>query len=72
MNEAVCRISLIALMNDGNQRFAGTATFDAEAELDADGRAFDGTFEFAVVSAGGEPIGDGSGTLSADRFPRAP
>ena len=63
VNEAVCRISLIALVNDENQRFAGTATFDAEAELDADGRAFDGTFEFAVVSASGESIGDGSGTL---------
>jgi plastocyanin len=63
VNEAACRISLIALMNDANQRFAGTATFDAEAELDTDGRAFDGTFDFAVVSAGGEPIGDGSGTL---------
>ena len=63
VNEAVCRISLIALMNDGNQRFAGTATFDAEAELDTDGRAFDGTFDFTVVSAGGEPIGDGSGRL---------
>ena len=63
VTEAVCRISLIALMNDANQRLAGTATFDAEAELDADGRAFDGTFDFAVVSASGEPIGDGSGTL---------
>ena len=63
VDEAVCRISLIALVNDENQRFAGTATFDAEAELAADGRAFDGTFEFAVVSAGGESIGDGSGTL---------
>jgi plastocyanin len=63
VNQAVCRISLIALMNDENQRFAGTATFDAEAQLDTSGRAFDGTFEFAVVSAGGEPIGTGSGTL---------
>jgi hypothetical protein len=50
-------------MNDADQRFAGTATFDAEAELDTDGRAFDGTFDFAVVSAGGEPIGNGSGTI---------
>jgi hypothetical protein len=63
VNEAGCRISLIALMNDANQRFAGTATFDAEAALDADGRAFDGTFEFAVVSAGGESTGGGAGTL---------
>src|SRR5215212_5447308 len=55
VSEAICRISLIALMNDGNQRFAGTATFDAEAELDANGRAFDGTFDFAAVTAGGEP-----------------
>jgi hypothetical protein len=63
VNEAVCHISLIALMNDANQRFAGTATFDAQAELDTDGRTFDGTFDFAVVAAGGEPIGNGSGTI---------
>ena len=63
VNEAVCRISLIALLNDANQRFAGTATFDAEAALDADGRAFDGTFEFAVASAGGESTGGGAGTV---------
>jgi plastocyanin len=63
VNETVCRISLIALMNDPDQRFAGTVTVDAEAELDTDGRAFDGTFDFAVISAGGEPIGDGSGRL---------
>jgi len=63
VNETVCRLSLIALMNDADQRFAGTATFDAEAQLDAGGRAFDGTFDFSVVSAGGEPIGDGSGTI---------
>jgi plastocyanin len=63
VDEGVCRISLIVLMNDANQRFAGTATFNAEAALDTDGRAFDGTFEFAVVSAGGESNGGGSGTL---------
>jgi plastocyanin len=63
VNEAVCRISLIALMNDGSQRFAGTATFVAEGQLDTDGRAFDGTFDFTVVSASGELIGDGSGTV---------
>jgi plastocyanin len=63
VNESVCRITLIALMNDTDQRFAGTATFDAEAALDADGSAFDGTFEFAVVSAGGESTGSGTGIL---------
>ena len=63
VNQAVCRISLIVLMNDENQRFAGTATFDAEAALDTDGRAFDGTFQFTVNSAGGESTGGGSGTL---------
>jgi hypothetical protein len=63
VDEGVCRISLIVLMNDVNQRFAGTATFNAEAALDTDGRAFDGTFEFSAVSAGGESNGGGSGTL---------
>jgi plastocyanin len=64
VNEAVCHISLIALMNDVDQRFAGTATFDAQAELDPEGLAFDGTFDFTVVSAEGEPIGNGSGTIN--------
>ena len=63
VDESICRVSLIVLVNDANQRFAGTATFDAEAALDTDGRAFDGTFEFAMVSAGGESTGGGSGTL---------
>jgi plastocyanin len=63
VNEAVCRISLIALLDDASQRFAGTATLDAEVQLETGGRAFDGTFDFTMVSAGGEPSGDGSGTL---------
>ena len=65
-------MSLIALMNDADQRFAGTATFEAEAQLDADGRAFDGTFDFAVVDAGGESMGDGSGTLRGGSVPLDP
>ena len=63
VNEAVCRISLIALMNDENQRFAGTATFDAEASST---RTVAPSTEHSISrwsSAGGEPIGDGSGTL---------
>jgi plastocyanin len=63
VDEAVCRIALIVLMSDADQRFAGTATFDAEAELDTDGQAFDGAFEFSLVSARGESNGGGSGTL---------
>jgi plastocyanin len=63
LESAECRISLIALMNDANQRFAGTATIDAQAQLDADGGILDGKFDFAAVAAGGEPLGDGSGTL---------
>jgi plastocyanin len=63
VNESVCHISLIALMDDASQRFAGTATLAAEARLESGGRAFDGTFDFTMVSAGGEPSGDGTGTL---------
>ena len=72
VDESVCRISLIVLLNDANQRFAGTATLDAEAALDTDGRAFDGTFEFALVSAGGESTGGGSGTLRGGSVVLAP
>jgi hypothetical protein len=50
-------------MVDASQRFAGTATLAAEARLESGGRAFDGTFDFTMVSAGGEPSGDGTGTL---------
>jgi plastocyanin len=63
LESAECRISLIALMNDANQEFAGTATIEAQARLDADGRIVDGTFDFAAVAAGGEALGDGSGSL---------
>jgi hypothetical protein len=65
-------VSLIALLIDADQRFAGTATFEAEAQLDATGRAIDGTFEFAVVSAGGQSLGNGSGTLNGESVPLDP
>lgn len=65
----VCRVSLIVLMNDADRRFAGTATVEAEAQLDTTGRAIDGTFEFAVVSAAGQSLGNGSGTLSGELVP---
>jgi plastocyanin len=68
----VCRVSLIALMNDADRRFAGTAKVEAEARLDATGRAIDGAFEYAVVSAGGQSLGDGSGTLSGESVPLDP
>jgi len=51
LQEDVCRISLIALMTDANQRFAGTATLDAEAQLDPGGTILDGTYIFTVVAA---------------------
>ena len=66
------RLSLIALMTDADQRFAGTAKVEAEARLDTTGRALDGTFEFAVVSAGGQSLGNGSGTLSGESVPLGP
>jgi hypothetical protein len=72
LQERVCRLSLIALMNDAGQRFAGTATIEAQAQLDTAGRALDGTFEFAVVSAGGQSLGDGSGRLSGESVPLEP
>ncbi len=67
-----CRITLIAFMIDANQRFAGTATFEALARLDTGGGALDGTFDFAAVAAGGEPLGDGSGTLRGGMVPLDP
>ena len=66
LQEAVCRISLIALMNNASQRFAGTATFEVEVELDEDTRTFDGTFDVAIASAGGQSTGAGSGTLHGE------
>jgi plastocyanin len=65
----VFRMSVIALVNDADQRFAGTATIEAEAQLDTTGRAIDGTFDFSLVDAGGQPLGDGSGTLSGESVP---
>jgi len=66
LEASVCRISLISLVNDANQRFAGTATVDVEAQLGSDGRVLDGTFDFALVSPGGQSLGDGSGTFRGE------
>ena len=72
LEDAICQISLIALMNDANQRFAGTATINAEAQLDADAGVLDGTFDFVAVAASGEPLGDGSGTLRGGKASLGP
>jgi plastocyanin len=62
----VYRVSLIALMNDMDQRLAGTATFEVEAQLDTGSRVLDGIFDFAVVDAAGQSLGNGSGTLRGE------
>jgi plastocyanin len=66
---ALCRVSLIALMNDADQRFAGTAIFEAESQLDTTGRAMDGAFNFALVDADGQSLGDGNGTFRCESVP---
>jgi plastocyanin len=72
LQETLCRVSLIALMNDADQRFAGTATLEAESQFDTTGRAMDGAFNFAVVDAGGQSLGDGTGTIRGESVPLDP
>jgi plastocyanin len=72
LEDAVCQISLLVLMNDANQRCAGTATINAQARLDADAGVLDGTFDFSAVAASSEPLGDGSGTLHGGMIPLDP
>lgn len=72
VQNAVCGIALVALLNDADGRFAGTVTFDAQGQLDSSGLGLDGTFDFAVVSAAGEPVGEGSGTIQGGSIPLEP
>jgi plastocyanin len=60
-------LALVVLMEDENQRFAGTVTIGATGRIAAEGD-LDGTFQFAVSSAGGETLGEGSGALHGERF----
>jgi hypothetical protein len=66
---SVCRLSLIALMDDADRRFAGTTAIDAQGQFDAASGVLDGTFEFSVEDAGGQLLGDGSGTLRGGLVP---
>ena len=70
--DAVCGIALVALLNDANGRFAGAVTFDVQGQLDSSGRGLDGTFDFAVASAAGQPVGEGSGSIQGGLIPLEP
>jgi plastocyanin len=72
VRDQVCNVALVALMNDANQRFAGTVTIEAQGRLDLESRTIDGTFEFAVVSADGQTLGQGSGTVRGGSVPLDP
>ena len=72
VRDARWNIALAALMNDADQRFAATVTFDGEGQLSADGTALEGTFTFDVVETNGQSIGQGSGTFSGQPVPLDP
>jgi hypothetical protein len=63
VRDQVCAVALVALMNDANERFAGTVTIEAQGQLDPESRTIDGTFEFTIVSPDGQSLGEGSGTV---------
>ncbi len=72
VRDDVCTVALVALMNDANQRFAGTVTIEAQGQLDPERRTIDGTFEFSVVSPDGQTLGQGSGTVRGGSIPLEP
>jgi plastocyanin len=72
VQDAECGVALVALVNDANRRFAGTATLDAQGQLDETGRVLDGTFDFIMLSADGQTLGEGSGTIRGDLVPLEP
>jgi hypothetical protein len=59
-------IDLLALLVDGEERFAGTATIGAQVQVSPDGREIAGTFSFARTSADGQTVGEGTGALRGD------
>ncbi len=66
MRDARVDMALLTIVNDANERFAGTMSIVAQGEITADGLLLDGTFEFAVVSPGGQVTGDGAGTYRGE------
>ena len=72
VQDRICNVALVALMNDANQRFAGTVRIEAQGGLDPEGRTIDGTFEFDIVSPDGQTLGQGSGTMRGGLVPLDP
>lgn len=72
VQDQVCGLALVALMNDANQLFTGTVTIEAQGRLDTESRTLDGTFDFTVVSNEGQTVGDGSGTIRGSAVPLEP
>ncbi len=65
-------LALAALMSDPDQRFAATVIIDGQGQFSADGPSLEGTFEFEIVGADGQAIGQGSGTFSGQPLPLEP
>jgi plastocyanin len=61
------RAITIAFLLDGDQRFAGTLTIREEAQLDATGDAYAGTFTFEATGADQGAIASGDGTTEGQR-----
>ncbi|MDQ3224998.1 MAG: plastocyanin/azurin family copper-binding protein [Chloroflexota bacterium] len=69
VRENMVGLTLLTLVNDANQRFSGTMTIDGHGQITADGQSLEGNFEFAVVSSGGQPTGNGAGTFRGEAMP---
>ncbi|MBW3632573.1 MAG: cupredoxin domain-containing protein [Chloroflexi bacterium] len=72
VRDQVCHVALVALMNDANNRFAGTVTIEAQGQLDLESRSIDGTFQFTVLSPVGKTLSQGLGTARGGSVPLDP
>ncbi|MEA2596390.1 MAG: hypothetical protein QOF01_2859 [Thermomicrobiales bacterium] len=61
------RVTSIAFLLDGEQRFAGTLTIHEDVQVDATGDAYRGTFNLKAKGAGGEELATGEGATEGDR-----
>jgi len=66
--DGTVRMLFVALGADETGAPAGSHTVTATATLEADGGSWSGPFQIAIADAAGNPAGEVSGTVSAERI----
>jgi plastocyanin len=61
-------LRVVALLVDGEERYAGLLRYQEAGEIDAAGEAASGAAAIAVAGPGGEPVASGTGTTRGTRL----